>query len=1227
MSVGRVRKERLARGVSHLVLDPVIDWGDEEFIDADDVVAIRRRTTPAVVGRERRRRKIFRHHGAGGNEVPAAPVGRAVAPAPATDYTVKVQGIDVKCGSIEALREVLRHFGDSAAPASLVGLVRVPGRVNTSVHRIAVTKDVQHGECWHDGCDNPTPILASQQPASVCVKHATKTARKTWERIERQYGRSTVYPELPGQAAVQVRAKAKPPKLPKPSPEKLHKQQLLVAETATPSVGLRPTMLSDVLPGTIRWLWEHRIPRGMLTVLFAPPGTGKGTVTAALAAAVTRGSSLPLDPQAASPSAVLFVVAEDDPALTLRPRLDAANADATKVGVFGPDAGIRLPQNASDIEAAAKEMAACLVVVDPLRAFCNGDSKSAVRATLTSLADLAARTCAAVLVVHHTNRRRPSLKSPGEPIDRILGSQDIVGIPRSVLFIDEGDAGVYSLVQAKQNLAPEVAPVLFRIVGRGGVGVVEWGAEEASTSPPIESPVAQPNAILREPIEVPKEPAPGAFPQEAKDVISASLRASAKKRRSGETPATWGVGHLATTEQVEQAWSLKAAGKSVRTIAKEVGVSKSQVDRILAAPVAEKKPENPPAAQILTEFKKVTEFREVYAGNEAVEEAVEVEASYEQHIIDPAAISEVYEEAEDVLPPVLAEVAEPAPVPTTAPAATPPPARSLADDVEAPAPATALASGASVEVESALARTAVQHADKRNLAQVARAASRYKCSRCQGTGHNSRTCKGGDRDLRHVEVTRLIEEEPETSDTDEDITRVFDEEEGEPNPEALGADGDLVQHDEEEGEEDLEEERDVVTEINARLESKVDAVPTASKVVSPDYPRMPKVPLLGAQGEVDLAKEIEAAEVELWGTLLLADRDLVLRTLRERFEVEVEDDAAAEAVREAARDRDYAAAVVKALDGVSRDAIRLHRLVLAKKDAFVLANTRLVWHVAKKYTWSGMDLPDMIAEGSIGLMNAVDRFDYQNGFRFSTYAAWWIRHRITRAINDTGRTVRVPVHIHDAAVTLRGVEKSLAASLGRQPTVPELAEASGFSEKKIRHLREVTQWETSLDKIVYEDGNATLLDFLEAPGTPDEFPDRIVREKIGAVMDKHLSAIERDVIERRFGLHEGEGEMSLPDVGEKHGLSRERIRQIEAIALERMRRGIAQDHVLRNDLADEIDAEGKMPRDTRSIVKQRFGTTDGVRKHTDEIRKQYTCSACQKPGHSKQTCNRNRPES
>lgn len=267
----------------------------------------------------------------------------------------------------------------------------------------------------------------------------------------REHARRHDAPPEPAPAPPPPRRRGRPPKL----------LQLVPPAAPVPATP-EARSLDDVEAAPVVWLWHHRIPSEMLTVLYADPGIGKGTLTASIAAAVTTGGSLPDDDREREPGRVLFVVAEDNPNVTLRPRLDAAGADTSRIQVFGPERRLHLPEHADIVMATAAAMRAHLIVIDPLRGVMDGDSRPKVRKALTALEDIAARTGAAILVVHHTNKQ-----------GSLHGSQDIIGIPRSVLHV-EIDRGLRCVYPVKKNLAPDVEPVYFKIATSGDVGVVEW---------------------------------------------------------------------------------------------------------------------------------------------------------------------------------------------------------------------------------------------------------------------------------------------------------------------------------------------------------------------------------------------------------------------------------------------------------------------------------------------------------------------------------------------------------------------------------------------------------------------------------------------------------------------------------------------------------------------------------------------------------------------------------
>jgi RNA polymerase primary sigma factor len=227
---------------------------------------------------------------------------------------------------------------------------------------------------------------------------------------------------------------------------------------------------------------------------------------------------------------------------------------------------------------------------------------------------------------------------------------------------------------------------------------------------------------------------------------------------------------------------------------------------------------------------------------------------------------------------------------------------------------------------------------------------------------------------------------------------------------------------------------------------------------------------------------------------------------------------------------------------------------LSARDHLIKANTRLVVSVAKKYIGRGVAFLDLIQEGNLGLMKAVEKYDHKRGFRFSTYATWWIRQTITRAIADQGRTIRVPVHMIDRLRQLYKVSRDLEQRLGRLPSVDELAQSLGCSRLKIQWMQRISWLPLSLESPVGDEDDSELGMFVEDTVTPSPIQstyDRMLRDKIEEVLDSLLPR-EARVLRMRFGLDNGHT-YTLEEVGEKFGLTRERIRQIEGKALSRLR--------------------------------------------------------------------------
>lgn len=227
----------------------------------------------------------------------------------------------------------------------------------------------------------------------------------------------------------------------------------------------------------------------------------------------------------------------------------------------------------------------------------------------------------------------------------------------------------------------------------------------------------------------------------------------------------------------------------------------------------------------------------------------------------------------------------------------------------------------------------------------------------------------------------------------------------------------------------------------------------------------------------------------------------------------------------------------------------------AAKDELVERNLRLVYWVAQRYMWAGVPIMDLIQEGAIGLMRAVEKFDPERGFAFSTYATHWVRQAVQRAVYNHCRVVRVPIHIHAQLTTMRKVRERLERQTGRPPEPADLAEAMELPLSKIRILMTAEQTETSLDaQMTDADGTTTFADMLEdtAPELDEETETLRQHELIVAALER-LPEKQRLVIEMRYGFDGGGNGMTLEEVGRVIGVTRERVRQIQDAAMERLR--------------------------------------------------------------------------
>ena len=300
-----------------------------------------------------------------------------------------------------------------------------------------------------------------------------------------------------------------------------------------------------------------------------------------------------------------------------------------------------------------------------------------------------------------------------------------------------------------------------------------------------------------------------------------------------------------------------------------------------------------------------------------------------------------------------------------------------------------------------------------------------------------------------------------------------------------------------------------------------------------------RVPLLNAELEVEIARTIEEGNA--------AAAKLVAHDLATKGEGPTEDllDAG-----EVARCR------------------RLKRNGLTAKDELIEANLRLVVSIAKRYRNRGLAFLDLIQEGNLGLMRAVDKFDHTKGFKFSTYATWWIRQAITRAIADQARTIRIPVHMVETINKVVWAQRQLLQELGREPTIEEVALRVELPIERVREILRINQDTVSLEQPVGDEDDFNLSDLIEDRGAvvPDDAAtrsllDAAVREALG-----HLSEREQDVVRLRFGLDDGKIR-TLEEVGREFGVTRERVRQIESKTLAKLRRPDAA-HLLRDYLEE-----------------------------------------------------------
>ena len=279
-----------------------------------------------------------------------------------------------------------------------------------------------------------------------------------------------------------------------------------------------------------------------------------------------------------------------------------------------------------------------------------------------------------------------------------------------------------------------------------------------------------------------------------------------------------------------------------------------------------------------------------------------------------------------------------------------------------------------------------------------------------------------------------------------------------------------------------------------------------------------KVPLLTAAEEIDLAMKIEAG---------VAATEELDRAEDEGIELERRE---------------------------KRRLGRIEQVGIDAKQQLIEANLRLVVSIAKRYVGRGMLFLDLIQEGNLGLIRAVEKFDYTKGFKFSTYATWWIRQAITRAIADQARTIRIPVHMVETINKLVRIQRQLLQELGREPSPEEIGKEMGLPAERVREIQKISQEPVSLETPIGEEEDSQLGDFIEddaAVVPPDAASFSMLQEQLSKVLDG-LAERERKVISLRFGLEDGHPR-TLEEVGREFGVTRERIRQIESKTLAKLR--------------------------------------------------------------------------